>query len=59
MTFGGFYREWSHAGSKSEISQQEGLNIFLEQIEKATVKNEKCVILGDANLCSTKALKIS
>ncbi len=54
MLFAGFYREWSYDGSKTESSQLEGLNKFANQIERATNQSNKCVIVGDANLCSQK-----
>ena len=52
MLFAGFYREWSYDGSKTESSQLEGLSKFANQIERATNQSNKCVIVGDANLCS-------
>ena len=54
ILFAGFYREWSYKGSKTETSQLESLNIFTNQIEKATNQSDKCVVIGDANLCSQK-----
>ena len=54
MLFAGFYREWSYDGSKTESSQLEGLSKFANQIERATNQSNKCVIVGDANLCSQK-----
>ena len=51
----GFYREWSHGGNNSEESQIQRINIFTEQIEKAsTNKNTDILIMGDLNLDALK-----
>ena len=50
----GFYREWTHEGTKSVEEQVKNMELFNNQIEKASAKYNNLIILGDANLCSTK-----
>ena len=50
----GFYREWSHAGIKSNNNQLPGIKIFCSQVEKAKSENKKMILQGDANLCARK-----
>ena len=52
--FAGFYREWSHEGLENEMAQSLGLDVFINQMEKASSECEKIIICGDANLCSLK-----
>ena len=54
LLISGFYREWSQNGVKSEKMQVEQINKFTEQIERALTQSSKIIIMGDANLCSTK-----
>ena len=49
-----FYREWNSNGNVSNSAQSERIQIFLEQIGKATVRNDRVLIMGDLNLCSNK-----
>ena len=51
---GGFYRVWSKDGLNSEADQLKRLQIFTHQINLATEKCERLIILGDANVCSIK-----
>ena len=52
VLIGGFYREWTREGNKTEEGQIQRLKILLNQME-AAAKEEKCIImLGDANLCA-------
>ena len=38
LAIGGFYREWSHNGANSEVSQLNRMDILSEQIEQVTSK---------------------
>ena len=51
---GGFYREWSPLGKSTIEAQVTAMEVFTEQIERATAENKTILILGDANLCSEK-----
>ena len=49
------YREWNANGEVSNSSAQfERIKVFLEQLGKATVGNERVFIMGDINFCSNK-----
>ena len=52
--FGGFYREWSSNGSKSDELQLQQMICFTNQVKRAAAKNSPVIITGDANLCSVK-----
>ena len=54
LLISGFYREWSQNGVESEKMQVEQINKFTEQVERALIQSGKIIIMGDANLCSTK-----
>ena len=51
---GGFYREWNREGIANEADQIRRIEIFTDQMEKATSKSPKVLILGDANICAKK-----
>ena len=51
---GGFYRQWSCNGIRSKKLQVEEMQIFCEQINAGCTPKSKTIIMGDANLCSTK-----
>ena len=50
----GFYRQWTHENLSKEEAQQKGIEILIEQIEKAALEKKEMIIMGDANLCSAK-----
>ena len=50
----GFYRGWSNDGVTNEAEQIKRLGIFNQQMELATEKCKRVIILGDANVCSIK-----
>ena len=50
----GFYREWSTDGIRSAEAQKKSINLFTDQIEKASKENKSIIILGDANLCALR-----
>ena len=54
LIIGGFYREWSNAGNKSQERQLKAMMNFTNQIELANKCEKNIVILGDMNLCSTQ-----
>jgi hypothetical protein len=54
ILIGGFYREWTHKGNKSEEDQLRNIEILTEQIERATNENKELLLLGDANICTMK-----
>ena len=54
VIIGGFYREWTHDGDKTEEGQVKRIKIFSNQIELANKNKCEMIILGDANLCSNK-----
>ena len=51
---GGFYREWAPLGKNTIEAQVTAMEMFTEQIERATAENKTILIMGDANLCSEK-----
>ena len=51
---GGFYRQWSCNGIRSKELQVEEMQIFCDQINSGCTPKSKTIIMGDANLCSTK-----
>ena len=51
---GGFYREWTQNGDKTEAAQIKRIEVFSKQIKEANKTNCDMLIMGDANLCSTK-----
>ena len=52
LILGGFYRQWTSESCKKEEAEEQGINIFIDQLEKATNEDKKVLIMGDANLCS-------
>ena len=53
--FGGFCRVWTHNGINSKQDQMEKIELFAEQIDKASYdKNTRLLIIGDANLDANK-----
>ena len=51
---GGFYREWTHEGTKTVEEQLKNIELLNRQIETITSKYNNSIILGDANICSEK-----
>ena len=51
---GGLYREWSPGGDNTIEAQVTAMEVFTEQIERATAENKALLIMGDANLCSER-----
>ena len=51
---GGFYRQWSHRGDRSEKLQVEQIEELGKQINMLNARNDKVILTGDANLCSEK-----
>ena len=51
---GGFYREWCPNGASSIEAQANAMEVFTEQIERATSENKSIIIMGDANLCTQR-----
>ena len=51
---GGLYREWSPGGDNTIEAQVTAMEVFTEQIERATAENKALLIMGDANLCSAR-----
>ena len=54
VSIGGFYREWSHNGEKSDASQLSMMEMFATQIERACSTHKKVLITGDAILDKNK-----
>ena len=53
---GGFYRQWSSDGKLSVPQQIAQMEEFVNQINEAASPNCNLIVLGDANLCTTKWL---
>ena len=54
LLVGGYYREWSKNGKKSEKEQVESIKVLVEQMEKATNEKKTVVMLGDMNINAEK-----
>ena len=54
LLIGGFYREWNHKGDTTEAGQVKRMEEFSTQLERISEEKKKCIVLGDANLCSLK-----
>ena len=52
----GFYRQWSSEFCKKEEAEQIGMNIFTDQLEKASCEEKVLLVMGDANLCSNNKI---
>ena len=52
----GFYRQWSNEDGSKEEAEENGMNIFSEQLDKAYKEEKNLIVMGDANLCSNKWL---
>jgi hypothetical protein len=55
---GGFYRQWSSNGIRSTELQVREIELFCNQINKAAVANDRIIVTGDANLCSSNWQKV-
>ena len=54
LLVGGYYREWSKNGKKTEKEQVESIKVLIEQMEKATNEKKTVVMLGDMNINAEK-----
>ena len=46
LILGGFYRQWSSESCKKEEAEEQGINIFIDQLEKATNEDKKSAYYG-------------
>ena len=51
---GGFYREWSKDGLLTTDEQLTSIKVLTSQIERADTENKPIIIMGDANICTSK-----
>ena len=54
LLIAGFYRQWTHENLPKSEAEQKGIEILTNQIELASNEQKDVIIIGDANLCSTK-----
>ena len=54
ILIGGFYREWTQVGSRTDHEQCRILETLTDQMTKANTEGKRVVMLGDANLDSLK-----
>ena len=59
----GFYRQWTHENLSKEEAHQKGIEILIEQIEKAALEKKEMIIMGQPDgkiqISFTKKFQIS